>query len=81
MIELNVKDMTCGHCVSTITRAIRSLDADAKVEVDLGAGRVRVDGRSPVEHLIGALAAAGYAAAPASGTAEPRQKRSGCCCG
>ena len=81
MIELNVKDMTCGHCVATITRAIRSLDTEAKVEVDLGAGRVRVDGRSPVDQLIASLAAAGYAATPASGSVEPRPKRSGCCCG
>jgi hypothetical protein len=24
MIELNVKEMTCGHCVGAVTRAVRS---------------------------------------------------------
>jgi copper chaperone len=81
MIELNVKGMTCGHCVTSVTRAIKSVDAGADVQVDLGTGRVRVEGRSTPQELTGALGAAGYPAALATGTPQPRAKRSGCCCG
>ena len=49
MIEFRIDDMTCGHCASTITKAVRSLDQAAKVEIDLAAKRVRVE--SPVGPL------------------------------
>lgn len=63
MIELRVQGMTCGHCVSAVTRAVKALDPEANVEVDLGSGRVRVEGRSSVEALGKAIAEAGYPAA------------------
>lgn len=65
MIELRVQGMTCGHCASAVTRAVKTLDPEANVEVDLGAGRVRVEGGSSVEALARAVAEAGYPAAPA----------------
>ena len=34
MITFEVNDMTCGHCVSTITKALKSADKDAKVTID-----------------------------------------------
>ncbi|MCC7286158.1 MAG: heavy-metal-associated domain-containing protein, partial [Burkholderiaceae bacterium] len=37
MLAYRVEDMTCGHCASTITRAVRDVDAGAKVEVDIAA--------------------------------------------
>ena len=30
MIAFEVKDMTCGHCVSAITKALKATDKDAK---------------------------------------------------
>lgn len=35
MIELHVDGMTCGHCVSAVTRAVKSVDPQANVQVDL----------------------------------------------
>ncbi|HEX6268300.1 MAG TPA: heavy-metal-associated domain-containing protein [Burkholderiales bacterium] len=67
MIELSVKDMTCGHCAGAVTRAVKSVDPQANVEVDLESKRVRVDGGKPAEELIRALHAAGYPAVPAVG--------------
>jgi copper chaperone CopZ len=29
MITFEVNDMTCGHCVSTITKALKATDKDA----------------------------------------------------
>jgi copper chaperone len=62
MIELSVKDMTCGHCAGAVTRAVQLVDPRANVEVDLESKLVRVDGGKPAEELIRALDAAGYAA-------------------
>ena len=43
MITFEVKDMTCGHCASTIAKALTAADKDAKVEIDLAARRVQVE--------------------------------------
>jgi copper chaperone len=60
MIELKVPDMTCGHCASTITKAVKDLDASAKVEVSLPDHRVRVDTKASKEDLVRSIAEAGY---------------------
>jgi len=60
MIELKVPDMTCGHCASTITKAVKELDASAKVEVSLADHRVRVDSKAAKEDLVRRIAEAGY---------------------
>jgi copper chaperone len=64
MIELEVKDMSCGHCVGVITKAIKSLDPSATVDVDLPTHRVKVESGKPAEALMSALAEAGYPAVP-----------------
>jgi len=60
MIELKVPDMTCGHCVSTITQAVKELDAFAKVDVSLAERRVRVESKASKEDLVHRIAEAGY---------------------
>lgn len=65
MIELKVNDMTCGHCVKTITKTVTSLDPGAKVETDLATRRVRIESSRPAAELTKALGEAGYPAIPA----------------
>jgi copper chaperone len=60
MIELKVPDMTCGHCASTITRAVKALDPAAQVEISLEEHRVRVQGKAEKEAVLRAIAEAGY---------------------
>ena len=62
MIELKVENMTCGHCVSTVTKTLKTVDPEATVDVDLEAKRVRVETRQPVDLLTEALDKAGYPA-------------------
>ena len=62
MIELKVENMTCGHCVSTVTKTLKAVDPEATVDVDLEAKRVRVETRQPVDLLTEALDKAGYPA-------------------
>lgn len=35
MITFQVNDMTCGHCASVITKALKDADSTAKVTIDL----------------------------------------------
>ena len=60
MIEFQVEGMSCEHCVKVVSEAVRSVDASARVEVDLAAHRVRVDSTAPRERLASALQEAGY---------------------
>ena len=62
MIELSVDNMTCGHCVNAVTKALKAVDPKATVDVDLEAKRVRVETRQPLEVLTKALGEAGYPA-------------------
>lgn len=65
MIEFQVNDMTCGHCVGAITQAIAAVDAAAKVEVDLPAHRVRISGSDRTQQMAEAIREAGYTPVPA----------------
>jgi copper chaperone len=61
MISFQVNDMTCGHCVSTVTRALKAVDKDAKVQIDLATHRVQVEPASAdAEELAEAIKEAGY---------------------
>ena len=51
--------MTCGHCASTVTKAVKQMDPDAKVEVDLNAKKVKVDSREERPQIAAALTEAG----------------------
>ena len=60
MTEFSVQDMTCGHCCSTITRAIRGVDADSRVAIDLDSRTVRVNSAKSPAELLAAIRGAGY---------------------
>jgi copper chaperone len=62
MLTLNVPDMTCGHCASTVTRTVKQVDATADVTIDLAAHKVTVETSADAEKVKAALAAAGYPA-------------------
>ena len=67
MIAFEVNDMTCGHCVSTITKAVKSADPGAKVQVDLATHRVTIDPTAPdAAKLAAAIREAGYTPVAAS---------------
>ena len=60
--QFNVPDMTCGHCVSMITKAVKEAVPGATVATDLAAHRVTVDGAPDVEEVRQAIVEAGYEA-------------------
>ncbi|HSI54139.1 MAG: heavy-metal-associated domain-containing protein [Ramlibacter sp.] len=60
MIELKLPDMSCGHCVSTVTETVKLLDPAARVEVDLATKLVKVESGETRDSIEQALADAGY---------------------
>ena len=60
MIEFTVADMTCGHCASTITRAVKDVDSASRCEVDLGAKKVRIESSHAAGEFKAAIEEAGY---------------------
>ena len=61
-MKFSVPDMSCGHCVATVTKAIKTLDAAAEVKVDLAGKTVTVDSSLPAPAVAKALEDAGYPA-------------------
>jgi copper chaperone len=62
VIEFKVPDMSCGHCVGVVTKAVKSIDPQAEVRCDLPTHTVRVDSGEDREAIAAALADAGYPA-------------------
>lgn len=60
MIEFDVQAMSCGHCVATVTQAIKQLDPQAKIEVDLAHKKVKVVSSKERSKIADALTEAGY---------------------
>ncbi len=87
MTTFEVNDMTCGHCVSTITKAVRAVDQGAKVQIDLATHRVTIDPtEAEAAELSEAIKEAGYTpvavkAGEERAVAKAAPVRGGCCCG
>ena len=62
MIQLNVQDMTCGHCEKAVGKAIAAVDPAARFTIDRAAGRVEIDTVAAPVSLAEAVRAAGYPA-------------------
>jgi copper chaperone len=61
VIAFEVQDMSCGHCVSTITKALKDADPQARVEIDLAKHLVRIEpAQADAAELQEAIAEAGY---------------------
>ncbi len=62
-IELTLPDMTCGHCVKSVTQTAQRLDPQARVQTDLATHRAVFETSVAREMLVKALADDGYPAA------------------
>jgi copper chaperone len=60
MIVLNLPDITCGHCASTVAQTCKLVDPAAKVEVDLNTKRVTILSNEDRQDFSEALTEAGY---------------------
>lgn len=62
MIELTLPDMTCGHCVRTVTATVQKVDAAARVQIDLPTHKVQIESERAADDFKAALADEGYPA-------------------
>ena len=60
MYELQVENMSCGHCVASVTKAVKALDNGAQVDVDLASKQVKVQSGAPLDAVKAAIVDAGY---------------------
>ena len=61
-MKFHSPDMTCGHCASVITKAIKSVDPVAEVKVDLTTRIVSVESAATPATIAKAVLDAGYTA-------------------
>jgi copper chaperone len=65
-MKLEVRGMSCAHCIAAITSAVTALPGVTGVDVDLAAGAVRVDGNPDAAAVTSAIENAGYDVADAA---------------
>jgi copper chaperone len=55
-----VQGMTCGHCERAVVHAVREVETDAVVKVDLPTGQVVVESDQPRDAIANAIQEEGY---------------------
>ncbi|WP_407570127.1 heavy-metal-associated domain-containing protein [Deinococcus altitudinis] len=60
--ELNITGMTCGHCQTAVTKALRTVPGVQNAQVDLQTGRAIVEGQPDLQALLAAVREEGYSA-------------------
>lgn len=60
MFEFEVNDMTCGHCVGAITKALNASAPGVVPEFNVDSHRVTVSGASDAEAIATIIREAGY---------------------
>jgi copper chaperone len=63
-MKFKVPDMSCGHCTSTIEKAIKEVDSAASVICNISDHTVAVQSALPPEKLADVLKRAGYDSMP-----------------
>ena len=59
-ILLNVPSIVCAGCADTITKAIKTVESDAAVNVDVAAKTVTVEAQASEESIKQAVVATGH---------------------
>ncbi len=59
-MKFEVKDMSCGGCANSITRAVTNVDPAATLDIDVTAKIVNIDSALPPERLAAVIEAAGF---------------------
>lgn len=61
-MELRIENMTCGGCARSVTRAIQSVDLNARIETDPASRLVKVGTAASLAAVLQVLEEAGYPA-------------------
>ena len=61
MRTYRVDDMSCGHCIRSITRAVHAVDPEAQVHIELAHHLVHIESKAAHPFLLSrAIREAGY---------------------
>jgi copper chaperone len=60
MIDLKVEGMMCNGCAGTVEKAVKRVDPNASVSIDLPTGRVSIETDKDAKAISEAIEAAGY---------------------
>ena len=60
MYSFEVSDMTCSHCVATVEKAVKSVDGNAGLKIDLASLAVTIESDKPATSFAKAIEEAGY---------------------
>ena len=60
MLSFEIPNMTCGHCVRSVTEAVKAADPAAELQIDLPTHRVQVQTSAAREAVVARLVQAGY---------------------
>ena len=67
-VKLNIKGMSCGHCVNAVEKALRAVPGATLEAVSIGSASVSYDPtKTKPDDLVKAVDEAGYDAAVAAG--------------
>ena len=59
-----VQGMSCSHCVGAVTQAVKSVDPQAEVKIDLASGKVDVQSDEDRAAIAKAIEEEGYTVTP-----------------
>lgn len=59
-MKLHIPDMSCGHCVATIEKAVKATDPSAVVRPDLTSHTAEIETSSSTAAVIKVLEGVGY---------------------
>ncbi|CAC5344087.1 MULTISPECIES: heavy-metal-associated domain-containing protein [Planktothrix] len=59
-VEIKVTSMVCQACANTVTKAIKSLDAEADIKINLETKIVNINGTPSETEIKEAIAAVGH---------------------
>ncbi|MDB5455793.1 MAG: hypothetical protein JWP92_1378 [Caulobacter sp.] len=65
MLRYTIENMTCGHCVGAVTKAVRGVDADAEILADIAGKSLEITTAAQGDAVARAIGQAGYAVTPA----------------
>jgi len=60
--ELNISGMTCGHCQTAVTKALKNVPGVKNAQVDLQTGTALIEGQVDTQALVAAVTEEGYGA-------------------
>lgn len=60
MIHFEIKTMSCGHCVGSVTETVKKIDPSAEVHIDLADKKVSIQSDKDRATFAKALTEAGY---------------------